>query len=272
MNEMKDFVVRLAMVVLLLLGVGVSANAGNEMTLRMGGSVVGKIEQNGDVRIGGSIKGRFESNGDIRVNGSIEGKIESNGDIRKRGSIVGKVEQNGDVRISGSIVGKVESNGDIRKSGSIIGKVENLSNQRQAAVMYFFPLCHSDGTADGLYRTAPHTPRCRGDERDDACEGPGRESVVLDIRHAGRHRDGAYRQRRLREPVGCLAGEPSEGGAASLGEGARHGSNGTGIATEVWTGGLRRHAASRRPTSEDSVSDGRGVHATRAGAQRLRPR
>jgi hypothetical protein len=48
------------------------------------------------------------------------------------------VEQNGDVRISGSIVGKVESNGDIRKSGSIIGKVENLSNQRQAAVMYFF--------------------------------------------------------------------------------------------------------------------------------------
>ena len=74
MNEMKDFVVRLAMVVLLLLGVGVSASAGNEMALRMGGSVVGKIEQNDD----------------------------------------------------------------IRKSGSIIGKVENLSNQRQAAVMYFF--------------------------------------------------------------------------------------------------------------------------------------
>ena len=92
--------------VMLLLGVCVNSNAGNVQTLRLGGSVVGKIEANGDVRINGSIKGRFESNGDIRVNGSIEGKI--------------------------------ENNGDIRKSGSIIGRVENMSSKRQAAVMYFF--------------------------------------------------------------------------------------------------------------------------------------
>ena len=106
MKQKKGLLVRLAMVMMLLLGVCVQANAGNVQTLRLGGSIVGKIEANGDVRIGGSIKGRFEANGDIRVNGSIEGKI--------------------------------ESNGDIRKSGSIIGKVENLSSQRQAAVMYFF--------------------------------------------------------------------------------------------------------------------------------------
>ena len=106
MRQKKTMMVRLAMVVMLLLGVCVQANAGGVQTLRKSGSIVGKIESNGDVRINGSIKGRFESNGDIRVNGSIEGKI--------------------------------ESNGDIRKSGTIIGKVENLSNPRQAAVMYFF--------------------------------------------------------------------------------------------------------------------------------------
>ena len=72
---------RWAVVIVLLLGVCVSADAGNEQTLRKGGSIVGKIEGNGDVRINGSIKGRFESNGDIRVNGSIEGRIENNGDI-----------------------------------------------------------------------------------------------------------------------------------------------------------------------------------------------
>ena len=94
--------VRLAVVLMLLLGVCVNASAGGDMTLRKGGSIVGKIEQNGNVRIGGSIKGKFEANGDIRVNGSIEGRIENNGDIRKRGSIVGKIESNGDVRISGA--------------------------------------------------------------------------------------------------------------------------------------------------------------------------
>ena len=92
MKQKKTLMVRLAVVVMLLLGVCAQASAGNEMTLRKGGSIVGKIESNGDVRIGGSIKGRFESNGDIRVNGSIEGRIENNGDIRKRGSIVGRIE------------------------------------------------------------------------------------------------------------------------------------------------------------------------------------
>ena len=96
---------RVAVALVLLMGICVNANAG-DMTLRKGGSIVGKIESNGNVRIKGSIKGCFESNGDIRVNGSIEGKV--------------------------------EKNGDIRKSGSIIGKVENMSNPKQAAVMYFF--------------------------------------------------------------------------------------------------------------------------------------
>ena len=107
--------------------------------LRLGGSIVGKIESNGDVRIGGSIVGRFEANGDIRVGGSIVGRIEKNGDIRKNGSIIGRVEQNNDVRISGSIVGRVEKNGDIRKNGSIIGRAEQMTDVRRVAVMYFFP-------------------------------------------------------------------------------------------------------------------------------------
>ena len=76
MKQKKTLIVRLAVVVMLLLGVCAQASAGNEMTLRKGGSIVGKIESNGDVRIGGSIVGKVESNGDIRKNGSIIGKVE----------------------------------------------------------------------------------------------------------------------------------------------------------------------------------------------------
>ena len=99
----KSSFLRLVMAVALLLAVNVNVMGDN---LRLGGSIVGKIESNGDVRINGSIVGRFESNGDIRVGGSI--------------------------------VGRIENNGDIRKNGSIIGKVENLTDKYQAAVMYFF--------------------------------------------------------------------------------------------------------------------------------------
>ena len=91
----KNFYVRLVMVFALLLTMNVSVMGDN---LRKGGSIVGKIESNGDVRINGSIVGRFESNGDIRVGGSIEGRIEKNGDIRKNGSIIGRAEQMTDVR------------------------------------------------------------------------------------------------------------------------------------------------------------------------------
>ena len=132
----KSSFLRLVMAVALLLTVNTNALGDN---LRLGGSIVGKIESNGDVRIGGSIVGRFEANGDIRVGGSIVGRIEKNGDIRKNGSIIGRVEQNNDVRISGSIVGRVEKNGDIRKNGSIIGRAEQMTDVRRVAVMYFFP-------------------------------------------------------------------------------------------------------------------------------------
>ena len=95
---------RVVMAVVLLLAVNINAMADD---LRLGGSIVGKIESNGDVRIGGSIVGRFEANGDIRVGGSI--------------------------------VGRIEKNGDIRKNGSIIGRAEQMTDVRRVAVMYFFP-------------------------------------------------------------------------------------------------------------------------------------
>ena len=95
MKKDMNNIARLLFAFVLLLCVNLSINAD---TLRKGGSIVGKIEPNGDVRISGSIKGRFEKNGDIRVNGSILGKIEKNGDIRKKGSIIGKAEQMTDPR------------------------------------------------------------------------------------------------------------------------------------------------------------------------------
>ena len=100
----KSSPLRLVMAVALLLTVNTNALGDN---LRLGGSIVGKIESNGDVRIGGSIVGRFEANGDIRVGGSI--------------------------------VGRIEKNGDIRKNGSIIGRAEQMTDVRRVAVMYFFP-------------------------------------------------------------------------------------------------------------------------------------
>ena len=75
----------------------------------------------------------------LRLRGSIVGKIESNGDVRINGSIVGRFESNGDIRVGGSIVGRVEKNGDIRYNGSIIGRAEQMTDVRRVAVMYFFP-------------------------------------------------------------------------------------------------------------------------------------
>ena len=104
MKQQINILSKLA-VLLLLFTVSIQAQAG-DTTIRKGGSIVGRIESNGDVRINGSIKGRFESNGDIRVNGSI--------------------------------VGKIESTGDVRKSGSIIGRAEQMTNPRQVAVLFFY--------------------------------------------------------------------------------------------------------------------------------------
>lgn len=76
MKQKKNLMMRLAVAFVLLVGVCVNANA-DDQTLRKGGSVVGKIESNGDVRIGGSIVGKVEQNGDIRKSGSIIGKVEN---------------------------------------------------------------------------------------------------------------------------------------------------------------------------------------------------
>jgi hypothetical protein len=80
MTMKKSSFLRLVMAVALLLTVNTNALGDN---LRLGGSIVGKIESNGDVRIGGSIVGRFEANGDIRKNGSIIGRAEQMTDVRR---------------------------------------------------------------------------------------------------------------------------------------------------------------------------------------------
>jgi len=59
----KNFYVRLVMVFALLLTMNVSVMGDN---LRKGGSIVGKIESNGDVRKNGSIIGRAEQMTDVR--------------------------------------------------------------------------------------------------------------------------------------------------------------------------------------------------------------
>ena len=105
--------------------------------LRLGGSLVGRIENDGSIRVGGSVVGKFESNGDIRIKGTVVGKIESNGDIRKKGSIVGSVESNGDVRVGGSVKGRIESNGSVRKGGSVIGSARGVKPERAAAIFFF---------------------------------------------------------------------------------------------------------------------------------------
>ena len=61
MRQKKTIMARLAMVVMLLLGVCVQANAGGEQTLRKSGSIVGKIESNGDIRKSGTIIGKVEN-------------------------------------------------------------------------------------------------------------------------------------------------------------------------------------------------------------------
>lgn len=58
---------KLLLCILILLFLG----ATYAQDIRKTGSLVGKIESNGDVRLGGRVIGRFESNGDIRVGGSV---------------------------------------------------------------------------------------------------------------------------------------------------------------------------------------------------------
>ncbi|MBQ9230979.1 MAG: polymer-forming cytoskeletal protein [Prevotella sp.] len=124
----------------------VTTSGGNsssgEAVLYKGGSIFGKLKNDGTVIINGSNKGQIRSNGSIYVGGSNVGTLRSNGDVLKSGSIIGNIDSNGNVRIKGSIVGKVESNGDVRKSGSIIGKAKNMTNLRHVAIIYFFGFYH----------------------------------------------------------------------------------------------------------------------------------
>ena len=80
MKQNLNIFARMTVAILLLLSVNLCVNAD---TLRKGGSIVGKIESNGDVRISGSIVGKIERNGDVRKSGSIIGKAEQMSDPRR---------------------------------------------------------------------------------------------------------------------------------------------------------------------------------------------
>ena len=56
--KQKNIFMRLFMAVALLLTVSLNVQAG-DVNLRKGGSIVGKIESNGNIRLNGSIVGRF---------------------------------------------------------------------------------------------------------------------------------------------------------------------------------------------------------------------
>jgi cytoskeletal protein CcmA (bactofilin family) len=123
------------------------AEAGN---VYKNGSLIGKIESNGDVwisvanevtsdiRMVGLSPWKFEANGIVRINGAIVGKIESNGDVLKNGSIIGRIEPNGDVFKNGMLVGKIEPNGDVLKNGSIIGNAKDVKMEWAAGFFFFF--------------------------------------------------------------------------------------------------------------------------------------
>ena len=111
---------------------------GSEMSLRKGGSIVGRILADGTVYVGGSIKGKMDGQGNIYVGGHIEGTIRNN-EILKNGHVVGTIDDDGTVRLNGHIVGGIDPRtGDVRRDGSIIGKVEHLTDIKKAAVFYFF--------------------------------------------------------------------------------------------------------------------------------------
>ena len=80
MKKTVNCIERLMVALMLMVCVNICADAD---TLRKGGSIVGKIESNGDVRIGGSIVGKIERNGDVRKSGSIIGKAEQMSDPRR---------------------------------------------------------------------------------------------------------------------------------------------------------------------------------------------
>ena len=63
MTMKRSGFLRVVMAVVLLLAVNINAMADD---LRLGGSIVGKIESNGDIRKNGSIIGRAERMTDVR--------------------------------------------------------------------------------------------------------------------------------------------------------------------------------------------------------------
>jgi len=111
-----------------------SALAGGDLRIR--GSYVGRVEDDGTIRIRGTAVGRFEKDGGIRIKGTLVGKIESDGTIRKRGSSIARIESDGDVRVNGSLQGKIEDDGDVRKRGTLIGSARGVKPAHAAALFF----------------------------------------------------------------------------------------------------------------------------------------
>ncbi len=114
-----------------------------EMSLRKGGSIVGRILPDGTVYVGGSIVGKIDADNNIYVGGHIEGGLRDNGEVLKNGHVVGSIDSEGNVRINGSIIGGISDQGDVYKGGSIVGRVEPLADLKRAALFYFFNFWYS---------------------------------------------------------------------------------------------------------------------------------
>ena len=130
------------LVILVLVIAGFSLAYASDLTVRKGGSLWASIEGT-TIRINGSIVGEIENDGTVRKSGSIVGEVESNGTIRKNGSLYAEIESSGTLRVNGSIAGEIESGGTIRKNGSIWGSVEpgcssHDDKRKIAALLIFF--------------------------------------------------------------------------------------------------------------------------------------
>jgi cytoskeletal protein CcmA (bactofilin family) len=135
--------VRLALLGCVALGAARLGTGGEEMDIRKGGSLWGKVEADGTIRIDGSLAGEIEADGTVRVQGSILGAVEEDGTIRRDGTIVGAVEQDGTLRKGGTIIGAIEDDGTIRRDGTLWGSAEgccpdHAAKRAVAAVLTFF--------------------------------------------------------------------------------------------------------------------------------------
>ena len=113
-------------------------SSANDMSFRLGGSIVGSMQGDGTVYVGGHVAGKVDADNNIYVGGHIEGLLRGN-EVLKNGHVVGTIDDDGTVRLDGHIVGGIDTRTyEVRKNGSIIGKVEPLANMKKAALFYFF--------------------------------------------------------------------------------------------------------------------------------------